>query len=366
MTVPAAVLEHAQTVARNVADLAGVGVDATELLTGRAALLDLPAPGRISAGGATRLLQGADGWCALTLSRPDDVDAVPALVEADRVDDAWTAVEQRAGAVGVTAFAQRARLLGLPVGVHGEAVAQPPAVTRIGERAQLRVTDALVVDLSSMWAGPLCGALLARAGATVVKVETAARPDGTRRGPRVFFDWINGGKLSYCADLRRPEPLHALLRAADIVIESSRPDALRRRGLGPHQVPARPGRIWVRVTGHGAEAAHADRVAFGDDAAVAGGLTTGPAETPSFCGDAIADPLTGLHAAQAVLAAARRGGGELIDIAMASVAAGYAHLPRNDPMGSRAVPQIHSAAADLGADNATVARIVAQRSGVAC
>lgn len=366
MTIPAAVLEHAGAVARDVADLAGVAVDAAELLTGRAALLNLPAPGRISAGGATRLLQGADGWCALTLSRPDDIDAVPALVEADRVEDAWTAVEQRVREIGVTAFAQRARLLGLPVGVHGEAAARPPAVTRLGERAQVDVADALVVDLSSMWAGPLCGALLTRAGATVVKVETAARPDGTRLGPRVFFDWINGGKLSYRADLHHPEPLQALLRAADVVIESSRPDALRRRGLGPHQVPARPGRIWVRVTGHGTEASHADRVAFGDDAAVAGGLTTGPADAPSFCGDAIADPLTGLHAAQAVLAAARRGGGELIDIAMAAVAAGYAHLSQEDPTSLRAAPQIHRAAADLGADNATVDRIVAQRSGVAC
>ena len=39
--------------------------------------------GQVSAGGATRLLPGRDGWCALTLSRPDDIDAVPALVERD-------------------------------------------------------------------------------------------------------------------------------------------------------------------------------------------------------------------------------------------------------------------------------------------
>ena len=54
------------------------GADAAELLTGRAALLGLTPRGRVSAGGATHLLPSADGWCALTLSRADDVDAVPA------------------------------------------------------------------------------------------------------------------------------------------------------------------------------------------------------------------------------------------------------------------------------------------------
>ena len=90
----------------------------------------------------------------------------------------------------------------------------------------------LVADLSSMWAGPLCGQLLAQAGATVVKVESAARPDGTRAGPPAFFDWMNGGKLSYVADFDQPSGLRRLLAAADIVIESSRPAALARRGLG--------------------------------------------------------------------------------------------------------------------------------------
>ncbi|WP_231122266.1 CoA transferase, partial [Mycobacterium intracellulare] len=55
----------------------------------------------------------------------------------------------------------------------------------------------LVADLSSMWAGPLCGRLLAHAGATVVKVESPRRPDGTRAGDRSFFDWMNHEKRCY-------------------------------------------------------------------------------------------------------------------------------------------------------------------------
>jgi crotonobetainyl-CoA:carnitine CoA-transferase CaiB-like acyl-CoA transferase len=82
------------------------------------------------------------------------------------------------------------------------------------------VTGLLVADLSSMWAGPLCGGLLAAAGATVVKVENPSRPDGTRSGEPAFFDWINRGKLSCAVDFD-DELLRALLDTADIVIEGS-------------------------------------------------------------------------------------------------------------------------------------------------
>ncbi|MGY3554762.1 crotonobetainyl-CoA:carnitine CoA-transferase CaiB-like acyl-CoA transferase [Williamsia sp. R60] len=62
----------------------------------------------------------------------------------------------------------------------------------------------------------------------------------------------------------------------------------------------------------------------------------GGARGPVFCGDAIADPLTGLEAAHAVVASLGRGGGELIDVAMAGVAAEYAKVPvleDVDPLG---------------------------------
>ena len=58
----------------------------------------------------------------------------------------------------------------------------------MGTRTPAReLTGLLVADLSSMWAGPLCGHLLARAGATVVKVESPRRPDGTRAGNQRIF-----------------------------------------------------------------------------------------------------------------------------------------------------------------------------------
>ena len=67
------------------------------------------------------------------------------------------------------------------------------------------------------------------------------------------------------------------------------------------------------------------RVAFGDDAAVAGGLVARAADgTPVFCGDAIADPMTGLTAGLAALVAAADGGGWLADVAMTGVCADLA------------------------------------------
>ena len=368
MRIPAAVLEHAQVSAREVASLAAIDVDAEVLLGGRAGLLGLQSQGRVSAGGATRLLSGRDAWCALTLSRPDDIDALAALLGCDDVPPApWTAVEQRVRETGAVSFAERARLLGLPVGLLGETAASLPVIQQLGERTEAGpLSDMLVADLSSMWAGPLCGHLLAAAGATVVKVESGARPDGTRQGPEAFFDWMNAGKLSYEADFDRPDPLRRLLAAAGVVIESSRPAALARRGLGPWDMPARPGRIWVRITGHGSVGACADWVAFGDDAAVSGGLVAGTADAPEFSGDALADPLTGIHAARAVLESRARGGGELIELSMAAVAAGYAGLSEDHEMDCTATPPTSKKACALGADTGRVDRIVAQRLAASC
>ncbi|MDV3128520.1 CoA transferase [Mycobacterium sp. 21AC1] len=365
--IAASVLAAAQTVADEfVTATDGVTVDAAEILTGRAALLGLAAHGRVSAGGATRLLPTADGgWCALTLSRPDDVATVPALVGADDEVDAWPAVEEWLAGQRACDAAERARLLGLPVAVLGETTAAPPRIRALGAPKDGPLAGMLVADLSSMWAGPLCGQLLARAGAIVVKVESRGRPDGTRAGERAFFDWMNGGKLSYAVDFGEYHAIAALLKVADVVIEASRPAALARRGLGPDSVAPRDGRVWLRITGHGAVGPQADWVAFGDDAAVSGGLVGYRDGAPVFTGDAIADPLTGLHAAHAVAASRNRGGGELIEFSMAAVAAGYAAHPDGGET-SPVRPSPGPPARALGADNAAVEQLIRERTTATC
>lgn len=347
----------------------GIDVDAAGLLTGRAALRGLTRAGRMSPGGATRLLAARDGWCALTLSRADDLAAVPALLQVDEAPaDPWRQLQRWAAARTVPEIVERSALLDIPVAGLGEMAAASPRTRRVGPPAPPRGPRGLLVaDLSSMWAGPLCGQLLARAGATVVKVESPRRPDGTRAGDQSFFDWMNHEKLCYGVDFdRHADELRELLAVSDVVIEGSRPAALARRGLGPDDVAARAGRIWLQVTAYDGR-----RPGFGDDAAVGGGLVGTSTQGPVFCGDAIADPLTGLQAAWALAESLARGGGELIQLSMAAVAATYAALPIEasespEPVSPPPAPPATPPASGLGADNDAVRQLVGQRHCPSC
>lgn len=363
------VLTRACDVAAATGDRLGIDVDAASLLTGRAAMLGLTRGGQVSPGGATRLLAARDGYWALTLSRADDLDAVPALLQADGIAaDPWPELQRWAAARPVAEIVDRAGLLDIPAAGLGEAPPTPARIRTKGSRAAPRTPrDLLVADLSSMWAGPLCGRLLAHAGATVVKVESPRRPDGTRGGHRAFFDWVNGEKLSYELDFDgQAGELRELLAVSDVVIEGSRPAALARRGLGPDDIAPRAGRIWLQITGYDGL-----RPGFGDDTAVAGGLAGTSAQGPVFCGDAIADPLSGLEAALAVGESLGRGGGELIRVSMAGVAAAYAALPvepsaSSAPVSAPAAPTAPHPASGSGADNEAVRHLVAQRRVLSC
>ena len=149
-------------------------------------------------------------------------------------------------------------------------------------------------------------------------------------GPaRLFYQWVHPPvEASVRLDFRSPTgraEAAALIDAADVVIEASRPRALEQLGLGPDNRPPRPGRVWLSITGHGRSWPGRDWVAFGDDAAVAGGLVGRDADGgPVFCGDAIADPITGLAGAVAVLRALEAGGGKLIDLSMSRAAGAVA------------------------------------------
>jgi crotonobetainyl-CoA:carnitine CoA-transferase CaiB-like acyl-CoA transferase len=79
--------------------------------------------------------------------------------------------------------------------------------------------------------------------------------------------------------------------------------------------------VWISITGYGRAAPGRDWVAFGDDAAAAGGLVTWDDDGPCFCADAIADPLSGLTAAAATLEALEGDDAVLLDVVMARVAA---------------------------------------------
>lgn len=319
------ILERADQVA------APFGVDAAVLLAGRAGLTGTSRAGRTSAGGSTRLIRCRDTWCVFTLARPSDLDIVGALLETgEPIADPWRSLADAAADREAAELVERGRLLGMPCAVVNSHPEEPVVSQQLWSTHTPRPVEPglLVVDLSAMWAGPLCGQLLRGLGATVIKVESPDRPDGARYGNADFFDWMNGGKLQFSAPVSRESPvLAALLDVADVVIEASRPRALEQAGLAATTRAPRPGRVWVRITGYGTGQDVRDRVAFGDDAAAAGGLVGTGAHGPIFCGDAIADPLTGLEAASAVLEALGRGGGQVLDVTMAGVAASYAAIP---------------------------------------
>jgi hypothetical protein len=330
------------------------GLDALALLGERAAVAGLRRGGRISCGGSCRLLRARDGWVAASLPRRDDVDAVPAWLElsgwASLAPDngppagpaVWAHVAAAVAGRRSSDLVDRARLLGLAVTAlpahpsERRASRSPVSVERLGPsepRVRTRRADGrdlaglLVIDLTALWAGPLCTGLLAARGADVVKVESRGRPDGARHGPPAFFDLLNGHKRSVLLDLAQRDDvgrLAALLQRADVVVEASRPRALEQLGLRAHELVVTGPTVWVSITGHGRAGDDGHRIAFGDDAAVAGGLVADDDGSPVFCADAVADPLTGIMAARACLDALTDGGRVLLDVAMTAVAADLA------------------------------------------
>jgi hypothetical protein len=293
-----------------------IGVDVLPLLADRAFDAGFMRSGTTTCGGSGRLLRAADNWVAVNLARDDDLDAVPAWLETDLIDAGpWATVESTVPTRPARDLVERAELLGIAVAELGEVPPPPEPVRRtgLGDAAPLD-RPPLVVDLSSLWAGPLCTRILVDRGATVVKVESPTRPDGARRGPRAFFERVHAGKEMVTLDIGGSE-LRALLDRADVVVEASRPRALRQHGLYAEEIAPR---VWLSITGYGRDS---NRVAFGDDAAVAGGLVAIDDDGPCFVADAVADPLTGVAAAASVVAALEAGGRWLLDASLAGVAA---------------------------------------------
>ncbi len=334
-------------------DLAGrlgalaVGLDLDmAVFTERAAELGLTRRGATSANGTARLVEAADGWVAVNLARSDDLAAVPAWIGCGLDDDPWPAIARGAKRRTAAELAEAGQELAIPVAEVGAGDdIQHQARSRLEGARTARLAPGrgeavrapLVIDLSSLWAGPLCAQLLGLAGARVVKVESLTRPDAARQGPRAFFDRLHAGHESVALDFRSAEgrrQLARLIAHADLVIEASRPRALEQLGVEPESAfAANPGLVWVSLTAYGRTGPWRNRVGFGDDAAAAGGLVVWDAGRPMFVGDALADPIAGVTAALAALKALAAGGGILVDVALREAAAFVARAALIDDPG---------------------------------
>ncbi|MEM9013703.1 MAG: CoA transferase [Pseudomonadota bacterium] len=318
--------DGALAVLKSFGSAAGLPTTGALLLGERARLTGLTRKGRTAPGGDCHLIDCLDGAIALNLARTDDWDLLPAWLEDDGVDDLNSLQNALAQCSGQE-IVERGRAIGLPIALaDGIEPTRPWRRLTHFRRREMTERAPVVIDLSSLWAGPLAGQLLVESGATVIKVESVNRPDGARRGDPDFYALMNAGKSSVALDFHNTEDrrvLGALIEKADIVIEGSRPRALRQMGLiAEDWLSASPGRIWLSITAYGRRAPEGEWVGFGDDVGVAAGLSRLMRDAYGafvFVGDAIADPLTGLHAAAAALASWRAGGGALLDISMCGV-----------------------------------------------
>jgi crotonobetainyl-CoA:carnitine CoA-transferase CaiB-like acyl-CoA transferase len=307
----------------------GARVDVAAMgITSRAGLLPLDPPTRISANRACRMVRAADGWIAVNLAREEDRELVPAWLEGAWGEPAWDQVERLVPSRTVAQLVEDGVRLGLPVAAVGEVAAERPrAETTLYWLTRARSGPPKVVDLSALWAGPMCGAILAAAGCDVTKVESASRPDPTRTSTPEFHRRLNGGKRELAVDIADPAGRAGLREAvlgADVVITGARPRAFAALGFDPYEI-TEGGAVWVAITGHGWAEGH--RVAFGDDAAAAGGLVGWTdAGEPQFLGDALADPVTGLVAAIGAMEALTGGAAVRVDAGLAPCAAGAAGL----------------------------------------
>jgi len=300
----------------------------SDLLAERTRCSGFTRKGAVSPGGGCYLLDTLDGAIAVNLVRDDDWPLVPAWLESE-IEPTWDAIRRSVATRTMHDLVERGRLLGLAVAPSVPVGTKPapwrvPAHAMRGERKAR--PNPIVVDLSSLWAGPLCSRLLQKCGARVIKVESMQRPDGARRGPPEFFRLMNEGKenlsLDFSTSAGRDE-LRALIARADIVIEASRPRALRQLGIDAQAcITANPRLTWISITGYGRGEPQENWIAYGDDAGVGAGLSYVMRQVTGerlICGDAIADPLTGIHAALAAWCSYGVGGGRLISLAMVDV-----------------------------------------------
>jgi len=191
-----------------------------------------------------------------------------------------------------------------------------------------------VLDLSRVFAGPLCGQVLADFGAEVVKVEHPGRGDDTRDwGMRIgktettYYSAMNRNKRSVTLDLQSPEGarlVREMLPRFDVVIHNFKHGGAEKLGLGYEQLKAlKPDLVYCAIAGYDTSGPQAARPGY--DLVIQGetGLMAinGEAEQPPLkFGVAIVDMMTGMYAAQAVLAALfrreRTGRGRLIEMAL--------------------------------------------------
>lgn len=210
------------------------------------------------------------------------------------------------------------------LGEHSGGIDWPPRPASCDFRADpqaLPLSDIRIADLTAFWAGPVATQFLGALGADVVKVEGVRRPDGMRFSagrPPTWDQWWEGGPVFLCSNNNKrgvsielgTEAGRAvalkLIAASDLVIENFSPRVMENFDLQWDAVSAaNPRAVMVRMPAFGLDGPWRDRVGFAQTMEQATGMAwiTGHAEGPPVIPRGVCDPIAGLHAAFAAVAA---------------------------------------------------------------
>lgn len=254
------------------------------------------------------------------------------------------------------ASADGRRRLGKPWRFNSSATTKPSSVANktsppaAGE-ATGPLRDLRVVEMTTAWAGPMAGRILAYFGAESVTVESPNRvntwrlnrdaplpenfPDGvpgTRHYDRSFlFNSQSVNKRSCILDLKRDDAraiLLKLLSQSDVLISNFRPGTLEKLGIGFEDLQAINPRIIVaELPAFGRIGPMSRHAALGPTMEMAAGMSSlvgYPGGQPEVTGPSYLDPIGGFNAAAAILTAIyarqRTGRGQHVEIAQVEAA----------------------------------------------
>lgn len=229
------------------------------------------------------------------------------------------------------------------LGSHAGGATSPSVSNRVGTSPSNAFAAIKVLDLTTFWAGAYLTCYLGAFGADIVKVESIQRPDGFRysaawahEGDRWYersglWQATNLNKRDITLDLTTEQGrdlVRRLVREADVVVENFSPRVIEHFGLDYESLAElKPNVILVRMPGFGLTGPWREYVGWALNFEQTSGMAavTGYADGPPCTLQGPADPIVGVHAGIALLAALehrrRTGEGQLIEIAQIEVAA---------------------------------------------
>ena len=215
--------------------------------------------------------------------------------------------------------------------------------------AAMPFADLKVFDLSTFWSGAYLTCYLGAFGADIVKVESIQRPDAHRYSGsllRSSDDWYEIGPMWQGTNLNKRditvnlgtdagrELALKLAAEADVVVENFSPRVVEQFGLDYDSlVKVNPDVIMVRMPGLGLEGPWREYVGWALNFEQLSGMSaaTGYPDGPPCNLQGPADPIVGVHATVALLAALehkrRTGEGQLIEVAQIEVGAAVTAEP---------------------------------------